>query len=76
MMKEGKEPFDIAKIFNALTDLASKTKGGSHYVTSEDRKKNIDLCKGLIQDYFKKLDKIERSSGTHKILANQNYLIG
>jgi uncharacterized protein with ParB-like and HNH nuclease domain len=73
MIKEVKEPFDIDKIFDAISDLASKTKGASHYVTSSDRKKNIDLCKGLIQDYYKRVDTIERSSGTLSI-DFENYL--
>ena len=64
MVKEKKEPFDEIKIFDALQDLASKIKSASHYVRSDDRKKNIGVCKGLIQDYFKSAGKIERSPGT------------
>jgi len=64
MVKEKKEPFDEIKIFDALRDLASKIKSASHYIKSDDRKKNIGVCKGLIQDYFKSAGKIERSPGT------------
>ena len=54
MIIEGKEPFDINRIFEALHNLASNTKTASHYATTKNRRKNIDICKGLIRDYFKK----------------------
>lgn len=53
MIKEGKEPYDYKEIIKALTGLSSKIKSASHYVKTEDRRKNINLCKGLISPYFK-----------------------
>lgn len=73
IIKEKKVPFDIDSIFDAVHDLSSKIRGASHYVRSDNRKKNIDLCKGLIQDYFKESDRIERSAGTLAI-DFENYL--
>ena len=73
MIKDEKNPFDIEKIFEAVYDIASKTKTPSHYATTKHRRKNIDVCKGLIQDYFKKTGSIDRSSGTLSI-DFENYL--
>lgn len=53
IIKEGKDPFNYEEIINAAADLSSKIKSASHYVRSTDRRKNIDLCKGLISSYFK-----------------------
>jgi len=53
LIKEGKEPHNHKKIIEAIVNLSSKIKSASHYVRSEDRRKNIDLCKGLISPYFK-----------------------
>ena len=73
IIKNSMEPFDIDSIVMAIQDLSSKTKVASHYVTSEDRKKNINTCRGLIQDYFKKSEDTERSAGTLAI-DFENYL--
>lgn len=53
IIKEGKEPHNYEEIIKALTDLSSKIKSASHYVRTEDRRRNINLCKGLISPYFK-----------------------
>ncbi len=53
LIKEGKEPHEYGKIIEALTDLSTRIKSAHHYVRSEDRRKNINICKGLISPYFK-----------------------
>jgi hypothetical protein len=73
MIIDEKKPFDVEKIFEAIYDISSKTKTPSHYATTKNRRKNIDVCKGLIHDYFKKSDSIDRSSGTLSI-DFENYL--
>lgn len=73
MIKEKKEPFNLSEIFDALTDLASSLATGSHHITTAKRRKNIGKCYGLIEAYFKKSDKIYRSSGTLS-LDFENYL--
>jgi uncharacterized protein with ParB-like and HNH nuclease domain len=39
-------------IMSALTNLSDKLKTSAHYATTADRKKNINLTKGLIQEFF------------------------
>ena len=56
VVKRKKSPIDSESIINALTDLSSKLSSSAHYATIEDRKKNISLTIGLIQDYF--IDKV------------------
>ena len=52
IIKEEKQPVDYSKILNALSNLASKLETASHHVKSSDRRNNIDLTIGLIQQYF------------------------
>lgn len=73
IIKESKVPFNIDNIFDAVHNLSDKTQRPYHHFRSEDRTKNIDTCKGLIQNYFKKSDNIMRSSGTFS-LDFENYL--
>lgn len=73
MIQEKKEPFYIQEIFDALYDLAGSLTTGSHHITTAKRKKNINKCYGLIQEYFKATDNIYRSSGTLS-LDFENYL--
>ena len=49
-------PQNYEKIFSALADVSSKMKKGSHYIASADRKQNIGVVVGLIQDAFVKKD--------------------
>ena len=72
LIKEGKEPHNYENIIKSLTDLSSKIKSASHYVTTEDRRKNIDLCKGLISSYFKEGSTEIRSGAL--ALDFENYL--
>ena len=64
MIKEGMEPFNYDKIVEAITDLHPRLKQSANYTKTEDRIKNINICKGLIRDYFKKTDNVYRSAGS------------
>lgn len=73
MIKEGMEPFDNYNIVKAITDLHPRLKQSANYTKIEDRIKNINICKGLIRDYFKKTNDVYRSAGSWTI-DFQNYL--
>jgi hypothetical protein len=72
IIKESKEPFDFQAIASALNELASKIKTSST-VLPENRIHNINLTKGLIQNYFKPASTPHRSSGSYAIDL-ENYL--
>jgi hypothetical protein len=72
MIKESKDPFDYSGIINSVKDLASKIKTSST-VIPENRVQNINLTKGLIQNYFKPSSTPHRSSGSYAIDL-ENYL--
>lgn len=54
VVKEEMSPGSYDKIMKSIENLQSKLNQSSHYTTIEDRIKNIDLTKGLIQRYFVK----------------------
>jgi hypothetical protein len=66
IIKESKEPFDYEQIFAAISNLMSKIKMTST-VKIENRIYNINLTKGLIQNYFKHSDSPTRSSGSYAV---------
>lgn len=74
MIKGGMEPFDYDGITNALMDLHSRIKKSANHTVPQDRVNNINICKGLIQDYFKKTENVYRSAGSWTI-DFQNYLM-
>lgn len=74
MIRENKAPFDYINIKSALNNIHSKLIKSRNYTTVVDRRKNINVCKGLIQDYFKKTDSIFRSA-TSYIVDFQAYLM-
>ena len=47
-----KSPDQPQKIMDALEGLDDKLSTATHYETTENRRKNVNLTKGLIQDYF------------------------
>jgi len=49
-------PGDPKAIVEALKGLQKQMQAGTHYVTTEDRRKNIDIVTGLVQRYFVKQD--------------------
>lgn len=54
IIHENKMPFDYKGIKNALFNIHSKLVRSRNYTITSDREKNIDVCKGLIQRFFKK----------------------
>lgn len=72
IIKDSKEPFDYQGIFNAVTGLMEKIQVSSS-ITTDKRTKNINLTKGLIQNYFKSSESTTRSSGSYAIDL-ENYL--
>ena len=74
MIKENKAPFDYAKIKTSLKNIHSRLVKSGNYTTTEDRRNNINLCKGLIQDHFKTTTSTFRSS-TSFIIDFQAYLM-
>ncbi len=66
IIKESKELFDYEPIFAAVSNLISKIKITAT-VTIDNRIQNINLTKGLIQNYFKHTDSPTRSSGSYAV---------
>lgn len=56
IVNKQKSPDRPDKVVAALERLDSKLTKGTHYETTENRRANINLTKGLIQDYF--VDKV------------------
>lgn len=74
IIRESKAPSDKDKILAALKGLHSKIKSERKHVTSEDRKTNINLTKGLIQSYFHVVTPSLASSGAGLITTFENDL--
>lgn len=74
IIKENKTPFDYSKIKSSLRNIHSKLVRSGNYTTTEDRRNNINICKGLIQDYFKVTSSTFRSV-TSFIIDFQAYLM-
>ncbi|QZA77431.1 DUF262 domain-containing protein [Deefgea tanakiae] len=71
---QNKEPFDLGGIIKSITDISSKLVKSRNYTTIEDRKNNINICKGLIQDCFK-LSQATFRNPTSFIIDFQAYLM-
>lgn len=52
VVKEQKTPTDHAQILSALHGLSTRLQTGTHYETTENRKSNIGVTKGLILHLF------------------------
>ena len=74
MILQNKAPFDYDKIEANLSNLHSKLTRSNNYTTTKERTRNINVCKGLIQDSFKITDSTFRSS-TSFIIDFQAYLM-
>jgi hypothetical protein len=72
IIKESKDPFEYSGIISSVQNLASKIKTSST-VIPHNRVHNINLTKGLIQNYFKPSSTPHRSSGSYAIDL-ENYL--
>ena len=56
IIKEQKRPTDVPEIFASLNDLNSRITVGRRNITNKARRQNIDVCKGLISNYFERSD--------------------
>ena len=74
MINENKEAFEHKKIKSSLKNIHAKLIKSRNYTTTEDRRNNINICKGLIQDYFKKTNSTFRST-TSYVIDFQAYLM-
>lgn len=74
MIKENKAAFDYKKIKASLKNIHTKLVRSRNYTTTEDRRNNINICKGLIQDHFKKTESTFRST-TSYVIDFQAYLM-
>ena len=76
MARESKIPRadDSGKILNALHDLNKKLEIQTHHATSEQRRKNINTVKGLIQDFFVKKEPSQLLHGPGLALDFENSL--
>ena len=52
VIRQETSPVDPTSIMNALRGLQQKLDLSGHYTTTEDRERNINQTKGLIQNYF------------------------
>lgn len=74
IIHENKMPFDYKGIKDALINIHGKLEKSKKYTTSQDRTKNIDVCKGLIQKFFKKSKDNFRKS-TSFVIDFKSYLM-
>ena len=74
IIKMNKVPFDYPEIAKAIENLHSKIPKSNNYVTTANRIKNINLTKGLIENYFKDSKNTFRSPTTY-IIDFQSYLM-
>ena len=70
--KEDLSPFDNAGLFNSLHNLQSRIKVDTHYATTENRKQNIALTKGLMLPFFVKKEPSALSHGSGLALDFEN----
>lgn len=52
IIKERKRPTDVPAIFASLDNLRERITVGRRNITNKARRQNINVCKGLISDYF------------------------
>ena len=72
LVKEDLSPFDNAGLLNSLYDLQSRIKVETHYSTTQNRRQNIALTKGLMQPFFVKKEPAALSHGSGLALDFEN----
>lgn len=72
LVKEDLSPFDNDGLFNSLHDLQSRIKVETHYATTENRRQNIAVTKGLMQPFFVKKEPSALSHGSGLALDFEN----
>jgi len=68
-------PANSEGIMNALENLQSYLNLSRRYTTIQDRRRNINKTKGLIQDYFAKKDRSNLGQGAELIQIFKNSLL-
>jgi len=68
-------PANSEGIINALKNLQQNLNLSRRYTTIQDRKRNIDQTKGLIQDYFVQKDRSTLGQGAELIQTFKNSLL-
>lgn len=72
LVKEDLSPFDNKGLLNSLFDLQSRIKVETHYATTENRRQNIDLTKGLMRPFFVKKEPAALAHGSGLALDFEN----
>ncbi len=72
VVKQELSPENYDLIVSSLSKLQSKLTASAHYATTEDRKNNINLTKGLIQPYFVKKDPPVLTHGPGLVIDIEN----
>lgn len=75
LVKSELSPADPKGMFKAMKGLQSKLTSSTHYTNIEDRKKNISLTVGLLQDYFVKKEPSSLKQGPGLALDFENSIM-
>ncbi|MFL1874543.1 DUF262 domain-containing protein [Hansschlegelia beijingensis] len=72
MHRQSMRPAVDAPIMKALDNLSNSIEVGQKHIKTDDRKKNVNITKGLIQDYFVKVDVTTLAHGPGLIFDFEN----
>ena len=74
VVRHEKSPDRVPAVFDALTNIGETLTSAAHYATTEDRTRNINTIKGLIQDCFVDRQPPVFTSGPGLVLQVENCL--
>jgi len=74
VVRQEKSPDKTPEIFDAIKDIGESLTSAAHYATTDDRKRNINKIKGLIQEYFLDRRPPVFNSGSGLVLQVENCL--
>ena len=72
LVKEDLSPFDNDGLLKSLYDLQRRIKVETHYATTNKRRQNIDLTKGLMRPFFVKKEPAALAHGSGLALDFEN----
>lgn len=72
LVKEDLSPCDNKSMFDSIRDLQNRIKIETHYATTEGRKNNIAITKGLLQQYFARKEPSALAHGSGLALDFEN----
>lgn len=72
LVKEDLSPYDNNGLLKSLYNLQSRIKVDTHYATTENRRQNIDLTKGLIRPFFVRKEPAALAHGSGLALDFEN----